>query len=65
LIIGGADSLVRPLLMGESLRLHTASTFIAMIGGLQLFGASGIVLGPVAFTTTLLRLEFWLNGNDG
>ena len=65
LIIGSADNLVRPQLMGESLRLHTAPTFIAMIGGLQLFGASGIVLGPIAFTTTLLLLEFWRNRNDG
>jgi predicted PurR-regulated permease PerM len=59
LVIGTADNLVRPLLMGESLRLHTVPTFIAMIGGLQLFGASGIVLGPIAFTTTMLLLEFW------
>jgi predicted PurR-regulated permease PerM len=59
LVIGTADNLIRPLLMGESLRLHTVPTFIAMIGGIQLFGASGIVLGPIAFTTTVLLLEFW------
>jgi predicted PurR-regulated permease PerM len=59
LVIGTADNLVRPLLMGGSLRLHTAPTFIAMLGGLQLFGPSGIVLGPIAMTTTALLLEFW------
>ncbi len=64
LIIGTADNIVRPLLMGESLGLHTATIFIAIIGGLQLFGAPGIVLGPIVLTTTLLLLEFWRTRND-
>lgn len=64
LVIGTADNFVRPLLMGNSLRLHTAPTFIAMLGGIQLFGPSGIVLGPIIMTTTALLLELWRNRND-
>ncbi len=63
-VISTADNLVRPLLVGESLRLHTAPAFVAMLGGLQLFGPSGLVLGPVAFTTTTLMLEFWRRRTD-
>jgi len=57
-VIASSDNLVRPLLISDTLRLHTAPAFIAMLGGIQLFGPSGVVLGPVAMTTTSLMLEF-------
>ncbi|WP_442754193.1 AI-2E family transporter [Methylocystis sp. JAN1] len=63
-VISTADNLVRPLLVGETLRLHTAPAFIAMLGGLQLFGAAGLILGPIALTTTTLMLEFWRRRSD-
>ncbi len=58
-VIASVDNLVRPLLIGDSMRLHTVPAFIAMLGGLQLFGASGIVLGPIVMALTPLLLEFW------
>jgi predicted PurR-regulated permease PerM len=63
LVIGTVDNFVRPLLMGDRLRLHTAPTFISMLGGLQLLGASGLILGPVAVTSTGLLLDFWRRRN--
>lgn len=63
-VISTADNVVRPLLVGETLRLHTAPAFIAMLGGLQFFGPAGLILGPVAFTTTILMLEFWRRRAD-
>ncbi len=51
-VIASIDNLVRPLLIGDSMRLHTVPAFIAMLGGLQLFGASGIVLGPIVMALT-------------
>lgn len=63
-VISTADNVVRPLLVGETLRLHTAPAFIAMLGGLQLFGAHGLILGPIAFTMTMLMLEFWRRRSD-
>lgn len=63
-VIATADNLLRPLLVAESLRLHTAPAFVAMLGGLQLFGPSGLILGPVAFTMTTLMLEFWRRRAD-
>jgi predicted PurR-regulated permease PerM len=63
-VISAADNLLRPLLVGETLRPHTAPAFIAMPGGLQLFGPAGLVLGPIAFTTTTQMLEFWRRRAD-
>ena len=59
LVIGSADNLVRPLLISGGLRLHTAPAFIAMVGGLNVFGAPGIVLGPIAMTTAGQMVNFW------
>jgi predicted PurR-regulated permease PerM len=64
LVIGTADNLLRPILIGENLRLHTASTLIAILGGLQLFGATGVFLGPIALTTATLILQFWRRRAD-
>jgi predicted PurR-regulated permease PerM len=58
-VIASADNLVRPLLVSGGLRLSTAPAFIAMLGGLSVFGASGVVLGPIAMTTTSLMMSFW------
>jgi predicted PurR-regulated permease PerM len=61
IVIGGIDNLLYPMLVGNRLQMHTVVAFIAMIGGLAVFGAAGIILGPVAVTVTSLLLEIWRN----
>ncbi|MGJ0509771.1 MAG: AI-2E family transporter [Methylocystis sp.] len=63
-VISTADNVMRPMFVGETLRLHTAPAFVAMLGGLQLFGPPGLILGPIAFTTTTLMLGFWRRRAD-
>lgn len=62
IVVGGIDNLLRPMLVGNRLRLHTIPAFISMIGGLALFGAPGFILGPLAVTVTLLLVEVWAVG---
>ncbi|MDG4893564.1 AI-2E family transporter [Mesorhizobium sp. WSM4976] len=59
IVVGGIDNLLRPLLVGNQLRLHTIPAFISMIGGLAVFGAPGFILGPLAVTVTMLLVEVW------
>lgn len=59
LVIGLIDNLLYPTLVGGRLRQHTVVSFFAILGGIGLFGASGIVLGPVLVSTTFALLEFW------
>ena len=59
LVVGTIDNLLRPILMGNRLKLHTVLVFISIIGGLVVFGASGLILGPMVFTVTLVLLELW------
>src|SRR5262245_39290802 len=58
-ILGGIDNLLYPMLVGNRLRLHTIPAFISIVGGLILFGPSGLLLGPLAVTATVFFLELW------
>lgn len=58
-VIGLIDNLLYPILVGERLRLHTVPVFFAVVGGIFVFGPSGIVLGPVVLAITLVLLDFW------
>jgi predicted PurR-regulated permease PerM len=59
LVIGLIDNLLYPTLVGGRLRQHTVVSFFAILGGIGLFGASGIVLGPVLVSTTFVLVELW------
>jgi len=59
IVIGGIDNILRPIFVGNRLRLHTIPAFISIVGGLLLFGAPGFILGPLAATMTMLMVEFW------
>lgn len=58
-VVGSIDNLIYPILVKDRLSLHTIPTFIAIVGGLILFGASGILLGPLILTATMFFLEIW------
>ena len=59
LIIGTVDNFLRPALVGGRLQMHTLTMFFSLIGGVKLFGASGLILGPVAVATSMELLQFW------
>jgi predicted PurR-regulated permease PerM len=59
IVIGGIDNILHPVLAGGRLNLHTIPTFISIVGGLMLFGASGLILGPLVVTMTIATLEIW------
>ena len=58
-VVGTIDNLMRPILVGNRLKLHTVLAFMSVVGGLMLFGPAGLILGPVTLTTTLVLLEIW------
>lgn len=56
-IVSSVDNLLRPRLVAGRVRLSGLAMFVAMLGGLQAFGALGIILGPVLFATAAAILE--------
>jgi predicted PurR-regulated permease PerM len=57
LVIGGIDNILSPRLVGRRASLHELLIFFAVLGGLQLFGVLGLVLGPVVVAMTLALIE--------
>lgn len=64
LVVGTIDNLLRPILVGTRLKLHTILTFLSIVGGLILFGPAGFILGPVTLTVTIALLEIWVGRNS-
>ncbi|MFA5182337.1 MAG: AI-2E family transporter [Syntrophales bacterium] len=56
IVISHVDALLRPLLLGHDVQMHTLLIFLSTLGGLALFGISGFVIGPVI---TSLVQTFW------
>lgn len=57
IVVASIDNLLYPMLVSNRLKLHIVPTLIATIGGIILFGASGIILGPTIFAVTLAFLK--------
>ena len=58
-VIGLVDNLLYPMFVGARLHFHTLVMFIAVVGGLMVFGASGIILGPVILALADTLMEIW------
>lgn len=56
-VVGTIDNLLRPVLVGNRLKLHTVLAFLSVVGGLMVFGPAGLILGPIALTITTVLLE--------
>jgi predicted PurR-regulated permease PerM len=56
-VVSGIDNVLRPRLVAGRVGLSELAMFIALLGGLSVFGALGVVLGPVAFATAAAIVE--------
>ena len=63
-VIGTIDNFLRPKLVGEKTRLHELLIFFSVLGGLQVFGILGLVLGPVVVALTLTFLEVFRKADN-
>jgi predicted PurR-regulated permease PerM len=52
-VAGAADNIVRPLLLRNRTRLNELLLFISVLGGLEVFGLLGLVVGPTVFAAAM------------
>jgi predicted PurR-regulated permease PerM len=57
LVIGTVDNVLRAFFVGGRAQVHSLVVFLSVLGGLFVFGAIGVVAGPVLFVLALLALE--------
>jgi predicted PurR-regulated permease PerM len=57
-VVGLVDNIVKPWLLKGQIEIHGAVVFFALLGGIAVFGAIGLVAGPlvVAFFLATVRL---------
>ena len=53
------DNFLRPILIGDATRLHTLLIFFSILGGLQVFGFVGLIMGPVVLAVGLALVEIF------
>jgi predicted PurR-regulated permease PerM len=59
LVISTVDNVLRPLIIGGRVKLPTLFLLLSIIGGIQYFGFSGIVLGPVLLAVFISFVEIY------
>jgi len=59
LVIGSLDNVLRPLLMGSGVDMHTLVIFFSILGGIHYFGMLGILFGPIVLALALTCLDLY------
>ncbi len=59
-VVGGADNILRPLLMNRGMSMPLTLVFLGVIGGLIAYGLIGVFLGPILVVIAYTLLLDWL-----
>ena len=58
-IVGMADNLLRPMLIGRGIKIHPLIILFSALGGLQFFGIIGFFVGPVVLSVLFALFEMY------
>jgi predicted PurR-regulated permease PerM len=62
LVVSLLDNFLKPFLIGRGMKLPLLWLFLAMIGGLKLFGFLGVVVGPMVLSLALAVYRIYQEG---
>ncbi len=65
LVVSNVDNLLRPKLVPKAARMSSALLLLAVFSGLAVFGATGVVYGPVIMILLISALEIYAQYNQG
>ena len=57
--VGSIDNFISPKLIGSKANIHPVLVFLGVIGGLQLFGVIGFLLGPILMAVFVALLDIY------
>ncbi|MBP6030572.1 MAG: AI-2E family transporter [Sphingobium sp.] len=60
-VIGLVDNILRPLLVGRDTRMPDYMVLLSTLGGLELFGMSGFIVGPIIAAFFLATWEIFID----
>lgn len=62
LVVGLVDNFLKPYLVEGKTRMHPLLILLSILGGLQVFGPIGLIVGPTVLATLLAFLEMYKAG---
>jgi len=64
MVVGFSDYVIRPRMVGDA-AMPALLVFIALFGGLEAIGLSGLILGPVLMAVAVAVLRLYAHDNQG
>jgi predicted PurR-regulated permease PerM len=64
LVVGTIDNILRPILVGKDIQMPDLFVMLTTLGGLSLFGAAGILVGPLIGALYLTVWRMWGSAID-
>ncbi len=58
-IVGTADNVIKPYIIGSSAQLHPLATLLVLLGGTLVFGLKGLLFGPLVLSMALAFLHIY------
>lgn len=63
--IGIVDNILRPLIIGTRVKMHTLLIFFGVLGGMNVFGFLGLIAGPMCIALFVSVLEIFKESSSG
>lgn len=63
-VVGVSDYILRPRLVGGDGTMPPLLTFVALFGGVQVFGLSGLILGPLVMSVSFAVLRIFAQESE-
>lgn len=61
-LVGTVDNFIKPYFIGGRQKMHALLVLLSMLGGLEVFGPVGFILGPAVLAAALAFLEMYEEG---
>ena len=59
MVVGSLDNVLRPILVGKDTKMHELMIFFGTLGGIMMFGITGIFIGPVVASLFITIWELY------
>jgi predicted PurR-regulated permease PerM len=59
LIVSTIDNILKPKIVGQRANIHPLIVLFGILGGIQLFGIPGLLIGPLVLTVFDLVIEIY------
>lgn len=59
IVVSSLDNLLYPMFVGGRLRQHPVTVLVSLLGGVWMFGVSGLIVGPVLFSVAESLIAIW------